>query len=1042
MNCKRLKYLFAVIPFSVWFYFGCATSRPATATTTEDIAMVEKAAAKAGVRDSVSAAAAHEAASVPVSDSTRAAAAPVAEPPAALPDSIPTADSTLKALLQDTAVMRAAALMELEQMMGEYSRRSTESQDSSIVPGTVIPGLLDSLAPQLARLRELGLELPPADTLRPADVDAVMRLTELITKIKSDTAQFAQNLPAPEDTAAVAPLSTHGERKPFLDAPISGTNTDSLVYDVKNNMIYIYNGGDVDYQDLNLKADVVEFEVATKEIYAYGVPIPDSANAVTQPIFTQGGQEYKMDTIKYNLATNKSIIRRTVTQQGEGYMVAEIVKKQPNNDFDMAGGQYTTCNHVDHPHFYISMNKGKVIPNKKVIFGTAYFVLEDVPLYFPFIPFGFFPLATGPSSGFIMPTFGEEYIKGFFIRDGGYYFRFSDYVDAQVTAGIYTLGSWNAKASARYMKRYKYTGNFSFDYAQNVIGEKGAADYINSGTYNLRWSHSQDPKFRPGTTFTASVNISSSGYNKHSTTNMNDYLNTQTNSSIAYTKNWSASGRFPGANLSVSFNHSQNSQDSTVSLSFPNASWSMPKFKPFKRLNASGREKWYEKLSISYSGKMQGSIYTKESDLFTSQTLDNMKFGISHTIPISVSWNILNYINFTPSATYNEQWHFRKIEKRWDAGQGVVLADTTKGFFRTYDYRFSASLSTKIYGIFQMKNQQGWLKAVRHVITPSASFSFAPDFSSAKYGRRLPVQTDQTGTISTYSPYTDLSPYSPSSGGRSASINFSLQQNLEAKIRSDRDTTGMRVIKIIDNLSLSGSYDFLADRKLSTISFNFSTPITKNFPLKFSGTLDPYYVDKNGTRTNEFLVKKTGKLVRLASVNTSFSYSWNKTLGSESAMNDMSSQPIMPTDYEMELMTPEARADAELRRRLMTSTYYDFSIPFNFGFSYTLGYTNNGVQKRINQTLSFNGSVTLTPFKSDGTNRWGINFNAGYDFEKKTLTPGTVSLVRDLHCFTMSVNWVPIGYRRSWSFNIRIKADVLKDLKYDKSSSHYDTLYD
>jgi hypothetical protein len=837
--------------------------------------------------------------------------------------------------------------------------------------------------------------------------------------------------PAPAD-------STRPKPKPFLTHPIEGTSQDSLVFDVKNDRVYIYNQGNVTYDNMNLKADRIRLNTDSRVVEAKGAPpASDSLGRLSRPVFIMDGQTYDMDSLRFNLESKVGIILNSTTKQGEGFMIAGRAKVHPDKTTDAENNRYTTCNRTSHPHFYIRMSRSRVVPNKKVIFGLSYFVLEDVPLYFPFLPFGFFPMMSGPTSGFIMPSFGEEYAKGFFLRDGGYYFRLSDHMDAQLTGSIFTLGSWDARLGSRYMKRYKYSGNLSFDYAMNVIGEKGSADYFRSPTYSLRWQHQQDPKLRPGTTFSASVNFTSSGYSKYSAQTLNDMLSTQTNSSISFTKNWRGGrGGFPGANVAVSLSHSQNSRDSSVMFTFPNASWSIPKFKPFKRRDAQGKERWYEKVSVNYSGATQASINTKEKYLGKPEMFDNLKTGIKHTVPVSATWSLLGYINVTPNATFNDNMYFQRIDRRWDDEQQRVVSDTTGGFWNAYDYNVSASMSTKVYGLFQMKNTQGWLRAVRHVLTPTASLTYRPDFST-KY--RSTYQTNAEGATSTYSPF-DGQMYGVPGGAKSATLSFGLQQNLEAKVK-DGDT--VRIMKIVDNLNIASSYNFVAKEfNLSNFRVSFSNPIYKQYTLRVDADFDPYALDSKGNRVNKILMVY-GKMPRLIRASTSFGWQLNKSLGYGQTINDTGVQPAMLTDREIEMMDPVSRENYEMeQRRMLGGTYYDFSIPYNLSVNYSLSYNNNGKSRIVTQTMSFGGSITLTPYQSDGNNRWGINFQGGYDFQMRRPTLGNIAIVRDLHCFVMSLNWIPIGMQRSWAFNIRVKASVLQDLKYDKNRSMYDNSFD
>lgn len=824
------------------------------------------------------------------------------------------------------------------------------------------------------------------------------------------------------------------ERKPFLDDVISGNNEDSLIYDPRRKLVYIYEKGDVKYQDKNLKADFMKIDMESKEIFAHG-RMDTVAGKPTRPEFLDGSSSYEMDTITYNIETEKARIKEVSTQDGEGYLLGARVKKMKDNTVNIAGGKFTTCD-ADHPHFYLAMTKAKMIPGKKVIVGPSYLVMEDVPIYPLMLPFGFFPTTSGRQSGFIVPSWGEENQKGFFLRDAGYYFAFNDYIDLTVLGGIYTFGSWEASVASRYTKRYKYSGSFNVRFSKDIIGEKGDQNYMNMNNYNVVWTHQQDPKFRPNSSFSASVNFSSSGYSKYGSQTIGEYLNTQTNSSIAYSKSWAGTP----FSLSTNFSHSQNSQDSTVSLSFPNVVFNVARIYPFRRKNASGKQRWYEKISLSYTGTLGNNVTVKERDLFTSAMFKKMKNGVNHQIPISTSFNLFNYLNISPSANYQERWYFRKIDRVWDpVAKTDVPGDTTTGFYRLYDYRFSVSGSTKIYGMFQFKKKDGLIRAIRHMLTPTVSFNHTPDFSDPKYGYYKWVQSDTLGNMKQYSPFSD-GLYGVPGSGRSMAISFGLSQTLEMKVRDNRDTSGVRKIKVIDNLSISSSYNFLADSmNLAPFSISLRTTLIKNLGLNISATLDPYDLDANGRRINRFMLRR-GKLGRLTSVSTSFGYSFNSpgngSSSSQPAMNDINSGGAPPPEYADMFAQPGFNdLDPNTRRQMMSSSYYDFNIPWNIGFNYSFSYSKPGLTATVVQTLGFNGSVNLTP-------KWGVTFNAGYDFKDKKLTPGTFTLTRDLHCWQMHFNWVPIGFRKSWSFTINVKSAMLKDLKYDKNSSFYDNLYD
>lgn len=820
----------------------------------------------------------------------------------------------------------------------------------------------------------------------------------------------------------------------FLEDIITGKNRDSLVYDVRNKMVYIYNEGDITYQDMNLKADFMRMNMNTKEIYAYGkADTVEGKPAPTRPIFSQGNSSYTMDTITYNIESAKAKIKGVATQEGDGWLVGGHVKKMKDNTINISDGKYTTCDETDHPHFYLAMTKAKVIPGKKVVTGPAYLVLEDVPIYPLMLPEGFFPISSGPKSGILMPTYGEEYSKGFFIRDLGYYFTFGDHMDLAVRGGIYTLGSWEASAQSRYIKRYKYTGNLAAQFSSIKTGEKGEPDYIKQNNFRLQWTHTQDPKANPGSTFSASVNFATSGYSKYSATNLNDILATQTNSTISYSKNWAGTPFSLSANMAVS----QNSQNSTISVTLPTVVFNVARVYPFKRREAMGKARWYEKISLQYTAKMTNSLSTTESELFTRESVDKMRNGIEHTLPVSASFNLFNYINISPQFNYTEKWYFKKQERQWNPTTNQVdYLDPQYGFWRLYNYSASVSASTTLYGMYRARNRRGQqkLQAVRHTMTPTIGFSYAPDFTKFAYGYYKVVQSDSTGRYQVYSPFSDNA-YGVPSGGRSASLTFSLSQNLEIKVLSKRDTSGVRKIKLIDELRISGSYNFVADSmRLSNIPVSFRTTLFGNFGLNLSMTLDPYKVTPEGRRYNKLFFPG-----RVVSTGWSFGYTFkSREDRSQAAINDINS---IPPEYMNPFYDPYGRMDPVLRRQYMSQAYYDFSLPWNLGFNYTvnysISYTNNGTtgyRKNVTQTIGFNGSVNLTP-------KMGITFQGGYDIMQKKLTTSSVSITRDLHCWQMSFSWIPFGYHKSWSFNIGVKAASLADLKYDKSQSMYDNMY-
>ena len=827
-------------------------------------------------------------------------------------------------------------------------------------------------------------------------------------------------------------------KKAGLDKPISGKASDSLYYDLRNKMVYIYEQGDVSYGDMNLKADFMNINLDNKNIYAYGkADTVDGAPVMTRPVFTQGTTTLNMDTITYNIESQRAKIKSIATQQGDGWLVGTSVKKMEDNTINIEGGMYTTCDQTDHPHFYLAMTKAKVIPGKKAITGPAYLVMEDVPIYFLGVPEGFFPLNTGPKSGILMPTYGEEATRGFYIRGLGYYFTLSEHMDLALTGGIYTLGSWEANVRSRYIKRYKYSGNLNFDFSSVKSGDKGDADYIKQNTFKLQWTHSQDAKANPGSTFSASVNLASSGYSKYSANTLNDMLSTQTNSSISYSKNWAGTPFSLSMNMAVS----QNSQTKAISVTLPTVSFNVSRFYPFKRAVKIGKDRWYEKISMSYSGKLTNSVSATESDIFSRQTLDNMRNGVQHTIPVQASFNVFNYINITPSFNYNERWYFKKVDRQWNPTTNMAEElDPEYGFYRLYDYTTALSFSTTLYGMWQVreKYKNFKLQAIRHTFSPSISFSYAPDFSNQKYGYFKTVQSDSTGRTTVYSPFADNA-YGTPSQGRSMAMSFSLSQSLEAKVLSKRDSTGIKKISLIDDFSISGSYNFLADSmKLSNISLSLRSTFSGKIGINLRATLDPYEVSPEGIRYNK-LTWRRGNLGRIINTGWSFGSSFkSRDNTKQPAINDINS---VPPEYMNPFYDPYGTMDPVLRRQYMANAYYDFSLPWNIGFNYAVNYSvsyvNNGttgIRRNITQTIGFNGSITFSP-------KMAATFSGGYDIATNKLTTSSISITRDLHCWQMSFSWIPFGYYKSWSFHIGVKAASLQDLKYDKSQSMYDNLY-
>lgn len=901
------------------------------------------------------------------------------------------------------------------------------------------------LLPWAAAVVSAAPPLPARGTY--AQDDTVRLASDTLPKSFADSLLRSETLPKDSVSAtgdAAAPHAENARRKsgsPLTDR-VTGSQQDSLVYDVRTGDLYMYRKGEVKYSDLQVAAEQIKLNLDDKNVAARG-DIDTISNKYVRPKFIQDGTTYELDSVRYNIDTKKALIWGAYTKEGEGIITGGLVKKMPDDVLHMKGGRYTTCD-LEHPHFYLQMTKGTVEPKKKVVFGPAYMVIEDVPFYLFGLPFGFFPQQGSRHSGFILPQVGEEVVKGFFLRDGGYYFVFNDYLDLKLTAGIYTLGSWETGIASGYRKRYKFNGRFQFDFAKDVFGEKGSSDYVDQQNIRLQWTHQQDPKFRPNSTFSASVNYSTSKYNKYNATDMNDYLSSQTSSSIAYSKNW------PGKPFSISVNasHSQNMRDSMMSLTLPTFVFNVTRVNPFKRKNAVGKERWYEKIAFTFQTNFSNSVSGfKQNDFLKKAMFDKMKLGFDHRLPVSASFNLLKYVNVTPNFTYRERWYFRKIYKDWNPEtERVENTDTARGFYRLYDYSASLSANTRLYGSYEL-GRKGKIK-LRHVMTPNVSFNYAPNFGKESYGYYRTIQSDKHGGTMTYSPFADEI-YGVPGNGETMNLTFGINNTLEMKVPSAKDTSGYRKIKIFEAFNISSAYNFLADSlKLSPFSVNVRTTLVKGLSLNMNATFDPYIVDDNGRRVNKFVVSHGKGLARLTSFTTGFSYGFSSKARRGSSGTAASNNPDNNTrsDVEAALNDPNQNggffnqtenqyATAMRRAQLLATQYYDFNIPWSFSFNYSFSFSRPGKTVTRMQTVSFNGSVNLTE-------KWAVEFGAGYDFEQKKLTPGTVMIRRDMHDFQATFSWVPVGFRQSWTFSIRAKSSILSDmLKYKKTNSFIDNYY-
>ena len=866
-----------------------------------------------------------------------------------------------------------------------------------------------------------------------------------------------------DSVAAAEDSIRRTQKKSALDAPVVYTAKDSMTFFMGTKTAYLYGNADVKYQNINLTSENIHMNMDSSTVYAtYG--LDSIGNMYGKPVFKEGSDEYKTETMSYNFKTKKGFITNIYTEQEDGFLTSEQSKKDSEGVYYLRGGTYTTCDE-EHPHFYIRMSRAKVRPGKNVFSGPAWLVVEDVPLPLA-VPFAYFPITSTYSSGFIMPTYGDEFTRGFYLRDGGYYFAISDYMDLKVTGEIFTKGSWGVGAQTTYKKRYKYAGNFYFNYQVTKDGEKNMPDYSVQKNFKIQWSHRTDPKSSPNSSFSASVNFATQSYEKNNLSslyNPTSYSQSTRTSSVSYSHNF----RKIGLSLSSSMNISQNMRDSIISLTLPSMSWSLSTFYPFKRKVAVGKERWYEKISLKYTGTLSNSITTKEDKLLKSSLTKDWKNGMKHNIPISASFNILKYINVTPMLNYTERWYTNKVIQSWDEGGNKVVRDTIYGFNRVFDYNLSLTANTKLYGFYKPNPKVFGkkLNMVRHVITPSVSFSYAPDFGDSRYGSwKTYTKTDEDGNVTQvpYSPYTG-SLYGTPSVGKTGAVSFSLSNNVEAKIVGRNDS--LKKVSIIDDLGASISYNMAAERQpWSNLSTRLRLKWGKTtFNMSAVFMTYAYEFDKNG---NVIVGDRTewsyGRWGRFQGMSKNLSYTFNnqtlrkwkegvmKLFGRGKDLEDETENINTEGDEDEEdLDDLETNIDGTGKRGkkkkdesldgLDADGYMRFQMPWSFTVSYGLTMYEDR-SKDINvktmrypysftQNLNFSGNLKLA-------SNWNCNFASGWDFTTKKISMTTVNISRDMHCFNISCGLV-FGIYTSYHISLRANASTLTDaLKYDKKSSY------
>ena len=847
--------------------------------------------------------------------------------------------------------------------------------------------------------------------------------------------------------------------KSALEEPVSYSAKDSITFDYTNSRAHLFGGSQVNYQNLQLTADDISLSLDSSLVHASGRP--DSTGAIQgKPLFKQGEDEYEPDRISYNFKTRKAFISNVYTQEGEGFMQSREGKRDSSGVMYVQNGKYTTCD-AEHPHFYVSLTRAKMHPGKNVIFGPAYLVVEDVPLPLA-IPYGFFPFSSSYKSGFIMPTYGDETTRGFYLRDGGYYFAINDKVDLKVLGEFYTKGSWGLSAQTNYKKRYRFGGNFYFSYQNTKEGEKNMPDYSVSKSFKLTWSHRQDAKANPTQSFSASVNFATSSYERNNLTSMynpESYTQSTRTSSVSYSKTFSK----VGLTLSGTFNLSQNMRNSSISVTLPTLSISQSRFNPFKRKKAAGKERWYEKIAMSYTGTLANSINTKEDKLFHSSLVKDWRNGMRHQVPISASFSVLNYINVTPSFTFTDRMYTHKVMQGWDTDRQAVQRDTVYGFYNVYNYNMSISANTKLYGMYRPMPWFGGKKiaAIRHVFTPTVSFSYAPDFSQSRFGfYDSYVKTDANGNVSTvrYSPFSGMM-YGTVGQGMTGSVTMDVANNIEMKVRTDKDSTGYRKISLIDELGGSLSYNMAAKRRpWSDLNLRARIKLTKKYTYSMNAVFATYAYEKdeNGrVYVGDHTEWSRGRFGRFQGTAQNISYSisnetFRKLFGKKhrtTTSDDELDEELdedEETDPTMQNVDPDRKkgktgANQESNGDVDEDGYLKFSLPWsiNIGYGVTIRENTQGrfndkrmrYPYKLSHTLNFSGNIRI----SEG---WNINFSSGYDFNMHKLSMTTASLSRDLHCFQMSCSMVISPYT-SYNFTFACKAGTLADaLKWKKQSSY------
>ena len=841
-----------------------------------------------------------------------------------------------------------------------------------------------------------------------------------------DTVLISKSLVKPDTVAGLRPLSKDAIDKQVIYSAPGGFIKNDLV----NKTATIVKNGVVTYGDIEIKADSIVFNMQTNEVYAVG--IRDSLGTITgKPAFKSGSEEFKSDTLRYNFKTKQAIVKNIITEQDEGFLHSRVTKLLDDGTSNIYKNTYSTCE-LDTPHFYINLKRAKLYPGKRIVSGPGNLVLEGIPLPL-FLPFGYFPIQTKKAaSGIRIPKVHYEAARGYALTDGGYYFAINDYFDLSVTGSIFTNGSWLANAVTSYNKRYRYRGNLSFSYAKNISGHKGLPDESSSRNYSLGWTFAQDAKARPGSRFSASVNMSSAEYDRNNSYNLNDHITTQRQSSISYSKTWEGTP----FNFSASMNHSQNVRNKTVSLNLPKMSLSASRIYPLKSKKQAGPTKWWQELSFQYTASLDNQISTYDSLLFTNEMWSRMRSGFQHEAPLSFQIRPFRNFSISPSLSYRGVLYTQKVERRWDPDLNKVMYDTLRGTFygQSLNPSISAGYSPQIFGRYDFTNPNSRVDAIRHVMKPSVSFSFIPSFSQLSSKMYRQVQLDSTGLrTQNYSIYDGNIYGTPSLSRKNGNVSLSLTNILEAKVFERNDTTGKaKKISLIDNFGISTSYNIFADSlNWAPVSMVMRTTLFKTLHISGNANFSLYALNSQGRQTGKFYMAETGKLMRLNNTGVSLDFSVSDLINGMKKKKSTPA-PAQRTGIDGEpdgIVSPVGKAAGE--DAFDEFGYMKFDAPWTMDISYSLTYIKPYNTATISQALTVRGNLQLTK-------KMNITYSTGYDFRAGEITMTQLSFTRDLHCWNMSFNWVPNGNMKMWEFAIRVNASVLQDLKYERRKDYHD----